>query len=227
MIENIKNQEALYRLAPLEAHKFIDSVIEFCLTHNLSLDVVEAHHVFIFDSECAGTFSARNDTLSIAVGVPFEDWFPVLVHEFCHANQFVDDREKFRLMDLSSDRVFEWTNGKDFTNQELDQAFQDSTWLESDCEARAVEAIKAYDLDHIIEVNEYGQKGNAYAQFYQHLRNTREWYVTGKCPYKLPEVWSLFPTKVFVGTMPLNELQSAAFTACCTPNETNEEINHT
>lgn len=214
----MKNQDALYRLAPREAHGFIDSVISFCLIHTLELDVVEDKHVLIFGSECAGSFSARNnDTLSVAVGVPFEDWFPVLVHEFCHANQYVDDRKKFRAMDISSDRVFEWTGGKDFSDQDLDQAFSDSIWLESDCEARVMEAIKTHRLGHLIEAAEYAQKGNAYAQFYQHLRNTRTWYVTGQCPYKLTEVWSLFPTTVFVGTMSLTAEQTKAFADCCIP----------
>jgi hypothetical protein len=213
----MKNQEALYRLAPREAHGFIDSVISFCLIHSLELEVSETKYVYIFGTECAGSFSARNDTLSIAVGEPFEDWFPVLVHEFCHANQYIDNRDQFRIMDISSDRVFEWTNGKDFTDQELDQAFADTTWLESDCEARAVKAIAAHRLTHLIEPNEYAQKGNAYAQFYQYLRKTRVWYVLGQCPYKLPEVWSLFPTEVFVGTMPLTDEQTQAFAACCVP----------
>jgi hypothetical protein len=221
----VKNQDALYRLAPREAHGFIDSVISFCLIHSLGLEVVEEEHVTIFGSECAGSFSARNDTLSIAVGVPFEEWFPVLAHEFGHANQYVDDRKKFRDMDVGSDRVFEWTGGKEFTTEELDKAFSDAIWLESDCEARTVKAINTYRLNDIIEVNEYAQKGNAYAQFYQHLRNTRTWYVTGKCPYTLSEVWSLFPTTVFVGTMPLTHEQTAAFAACCVPNETNEKTN--
>lgn len=210
----MNNVDLLLQKAPHETHSFINYVVDFCVNNKIDINVANDKFVLLLGSECAGSFSAATKILSIAIDKDFNDWFPVLVHEFCHATQYADDPEGFSNLDLSSDAIFHWTSGKEYSNEDLDKFFNDTINLESDCESRVCKSISNYNLFSFINLEEYAQKGNAYAQFYQYFRETRKWYVSGKEPYLLKEVWQLFPTTVHVGKMDLTYEQKIAFENC-------------
>lgn len=147
-------------------------------------------------------------TLAFAYkGVKVDDWFPVLVHEFAHMQQWLDNCPAWRAGELSTrekiffpaykdgdayDIFFDWIDGKieldpnrveDFANRAME--------CELDAEKRSAELIKELYLP--INLEEYIQKGNSYAYFYKYIAIKRKWYESGKAPYTVENCWRQFP----------------------------------
>jgi hypothetical protein len=147
--------------------------------------------------ECGGYFDGEKATLAVGCGRPFEEWFPVLIHESCHMDQWIDNAESWTgayiggtesvtLLDLWFDRHIE------LTEEQLWKVVDASREVERDCEERTVEKIIRYGLP--FNPQEYAQKGNAYVYSYNMMGLTRKWYGTGNEPYLNESVWKCLPT---------------------------------
>lgn len=150
---------------------------------------------------CSGFFTGNDRTnekiLAVATGKPLKQWLPVLLHESCHMDQYLEDCQEWRNIVMpdgtdSSDALFEWIGGKDCDNPR-DLALR-SLQVELDCEKRTVQKIIYFSLEDYIEPLEYIQKANAYVYFYLYVLETRKFYTKGNEPYINPMVWSAAPT---------------------------------
>jgi hypothetical protein len=95
---------------------------------------------------------------------------------------------------VGMDNIEKWLNGDDSVNMNnIDNEIRTSIIVEVDCEKRTVEKIKKYELDSIINIDEYIQKSNAYVLFYLWMRKNRKWYTIGKEPYNIPDVVDIMP----------------------------------
>jgi hypothetical protein len=99
-------------------------------------------------------------------------------------NNFIDGKEAI-------DYIDEWISGKDFSQDELDKFFSAAIGVEHDCEMRSVRKIEEYELPLI--KSEEIQKANSYILFYSVIKETRKWYLPGKAPYLIKDVWSKMP----------------------------------
>ncbi len=146
------------------------------------------------DVQCAGYFASDPPQLVVAAGVPFKNFLPILVHESCHCDQFLDDR-KFWDKNISGvGVVFDWISGKDFNRNTLRNSIKKVINLELDCEIRSIKAIEEYGLN--IDTAEYIRKANAYimSYSYMYLKNNRKWQSS---IYSNPDVWSCAPLSFF------------------------------
>ena len=209
----MNNELLLYANAPEEAHPYLGMALRFLIASDIGLEISEGESVDVGALQASGVFDPETACLGIAIGKPFLEWFPTFMHEHCHAIQFTEG--EFKKLSDNYDDIFDWVSGKELADNELDELFRQAIWIESDCENRTVGKIHDFNLELMINPKEYAQKSNAYVQFYQVFRKTRKWYDMEKAPYKNKDVWSLFPTQVFLGKMNLtSELEQALLTCC-------------
>ena len=182
-------------------------VMSQCRTAGVRLVISAQPTIKQFGVDCAGWFGPIDDgpehVLAVATGVATQEWLPTLLHEYCHMQQWLEDPKHFKQLDDHETLVFKWVAGEvELNNVDLAAAIWGSVWLEGDCERRAQKLIKAWGLEGYINPDEYGQKGMAYAHFYNAVKQFRKWYRTGQAPYSVESVWREFPSTVDVNWTP-------------------------
>lgn len=155
--------------------------------------------------ECSGYFCAdplqqRPPELGVAMGGPWQDAFPVFVHEFAHLTQWRDrapewaavfDKEGVE----AADRIDAWLTGTIFSADEIKATFRAARAVEMDAEKRVVAMIQDHDLP--LDVIEYIQRANAYVLYYHHVEATHRWRGPDElAPYRDPQVWPHAPSKL-------------------------------
>jgi hypothetical protein len=165
---------------PEEFKPFIASVKRQCKTYGIELMLSPSRNVVLtddFSQDCSGYFCDRDKALVVACGKPFEEWVEILVHEFCHMEQWKTDDRWDKWTDACG-KTWSWLAGESMMNKtQLRNVLDVMVELEKDCEIRAVEKIKKWELP--ISVQKYVQKANIYLYSY----------------YILPEI-KKFPTGV-------------------------------
>lgn len=146
--------------------------------------------------KCNGYFYEDDGSdlmFGIAIGKPLNKWFPVFVHEFCHFEQFCENKSKWD--SLKDDDLWYWVGGTtELKPRELTIAINDSRDLEHDCELRVIKKIKEFQLP--IDAERYSQQAAAYILFYNYMLKHRKWYKMGKEPYRNEKLMKLMPKKL-------------------------------
>lgn len=184
-------------IIPRPLRGFVDSILSTADRNGVHMIMANTRHVQIGGMDVNGYFGDKpRPTLAVACGQPIDKWLPLLVHESCHMDQFlekspcwidatINEVETVSLIDLWINRQIE------LLDWQLTNIADRSLMVELDCEKRSVEKIKKYDLP--IDTVEYTKKANAYIYFYLVLRETRCWYPGGREPYNVEPVWSVMP----------------------------------
>lgn len=186
------------KLSPSQI-KFLTLVQETCSELGVNLILADAQGVEFQNTGimCNGYFvDTPSPTLAVAIKKDIQDWFLVLLHEYCHLEQWAEKSSSWLNNKLqqgeASDLIDSWLNHQtELDEQTLDKIFQINIDLESDCEKRAIHNIIKFNLD--INHQEYAQKANSYVLFYHLVKKHRKWYKIGQEPYSLKEVWSKMP----------------------------------
>ena len=149
---------------------------------------------------CSGWFT-ETPKLMFAVGMakPFEQWALVYVHEFGHFTQWRDQIPEWQGVTIDGLYYDNFLNhwlerGLHFAPWKVDKFINAIIAVEADCERRAIKLIEEYELP--FDTEEYAQKANAYVHFYNYIRENKKWYIAGKEPYHIPEVYSQFNTTI-------------------------------
>ena len=116
------------------------------------------------DNLVNGYFDSDTKIFMCCIGKDMSEWMPIYIHEYCHFKQWEEKADV-------------WENGSDLE-------------LEADCERRVVDMILLHNI--LIDVHDYAQKANAYVHFYNYIDLYDKWYISGKEPYKLTDVFSQF-----------------------------------
>lgn len=160
---------------PDEYKPFISSVKRQCKTYGIELVLSPSRNVVLtddFTQDCSGYFCDRDKALVVACGRPFEEWFEILVHEFCHMEQWKNDSRWVEWTDACA-KTWEWLAGNAMMNNtQLRNVLDTMVELEKDCEIRAVEKIKKWELP--ISVQKYVQKANVYLYSYHVLPDIKK-----------------------------------------------------
>ena len=155
---------------PPEYKPFLASVKRQCKTYGIELVLAPSRDVVLtddFSQDCSGYFCDRDKALVVACGKPFKDWFEILVHEFCHMEQWKTDPRWGKWTDACG-KTWEWMAGDIIMNKtQLRNVLDEMVELEKDCEMRAVEKIRKWGLP--ISVQKYVQKANVYLYSYHML----------------------------------------------------------
>lgn len=166
---------------------FINEQRQKCEQHNIVFNLVPNERVAINDIECNGYFYAHESGMrgifTVATGKPFLEWFPTFIHESSHVDQFIE-KSPYWFADQDSNILDDWINGIDFDMQDIKRVVHRTILLEADCEARAVEKIKQFNLP--VNIEEYSRQANSYLLFHHWMLLNRKWYT--KAPYEIEEI---------------------------------------
>lgn len=153
--------------------EFIQYVKEECRRNGIKFLLKPVKYFMISRKfRCGGYFDCSTGVLACAENN--SDYFEVLVHEFCHMQQWLDP--ECHVWEISEnsrslEKLNEWFSGKKVHNIKKHLAIVRD--LELDTEMRAVEIIKKFNLS--IDIERYIQKSNAYVQSYNRMGVTRKW----------------------------------------------------
>lgn len=189
----------------MQFEDFIEYVEDHCTAHGMKFIKGERSVTYPgSDSPCNGYFDGNCNPPVLASALEAPEAFTILVHEFCHSMQFLEncviwqrhlptEEQKKKYGECSDDILFHWVDGKiEVPEQELDSIFNGIIGVELDCEKRVVKLIDELNLD--IDKDLYIQRANAYVYFYLYLRKYRKWYSIDKEPYNISDVYVLMPT---------------------------------
>jgi hypothetical protein len=115
--------------------------------------------------KCRGYFSDTEKVIKVATNRKMTDWIPTLIHESCHLDQKIEDREFYDKLSVGYDKFNGWYAG----DREVDESIvrnwaMDIIALELDCERRTVQKIKDYNLG--FNIPNYIRTANSYLFHY-------------------------------------------------------------
>lgn len=141
------------------------------------------------DSRCSGYFDEEN----LVVAMKRPDAIQILVHEYCHLTQWVEqcDIWKLSVKNKSHDKLYRWLAGENV--KDIETSISICRDLELDNEKRSVKMIKKFNLD--IDIELYIKKANSYIQFYNYLLISRKWCKPNNTPYKNERLLESMPNK--------------------------------
>lgn len=170
---------------------FIVDLVQHCIKHNVTFNMSNKKDIFIEGLPCSGYFEGDIDKgeLVVAVNKPQKKWLPVLIHESCHMDQWLENKAKFMVSE-GIEVIDQWLNGKRVNKTILKKAIEATKKLELDCEIRSVAKIKKYKLP--INIQEYIQMANTYIYFYNWVLENRKWNSVDKSLYQ-KEIYKLAP----------------------------------
>jgi len=184
--------------------KLIQDTERLAAKHQVNMNISNARIVTLRDgTNVNGYFDANGARreFGVATGQSEEKWVPILIHESCHMDQWIDslnDKNSIWSKSIvdsynSEELIALWMNGRiELNDVQLAKYISSTRNVELDCEIRTVEKIKQYGID--IDTITYTQKANAYVWFYTMIQRSRKWYDIEKEPYNLEHIWSMMPT---------------------------------
>jgi len=187
---------------------FIEYVKTECKANGIKVDLRKRKYLVLSGNiKCSGYFDSEGKQLVVAVGR--EDWLPILVHEFGHFTQWMDNCKEWRDCGTSLDDIDAWLGGEEVKN--IKKSLARSRDLELDNEKRSVAIIKAWNLP--IDIKVYTQKANAYVQLYNWMYFTRRWCTPKNSPYKNKAIYENMPTTFNMNYKVMGEKYQKIFAA--------------
>lgn len=169
---------------------FIEFVKAECKALGVKVDLRPSSYVKLDKNiKCSGWFDSANKHLVVAMNKP--DALSILVHEYCHVTQWVDDTDLWRASDNALQKVDEWLGGKRIHN--ISKHIGVARDLELDNEKRSVRMIRKWKLS--INTADYIKKANAYVHFYNWMLLTRRWSKPSNTPYQNQVILSKMSTR--------------------------------
>ena len=148
--------------------RFISHVIRTCIKNRIKFITIPDVNEMVL-----GGFNDFERTLEITES-PSENVLGILVHEYCHMMQWIEKSPlyfaTYRGLDPTT-VVTNWLEGIEYSERTLDACFLLCKKLEFDCDIRALEQIKKWDLP--IDEDRYIKCAIGYSYYYDHLRRTR------------------------------------------------------
>jgi hypothetical protein len=158
----------------------------------------------------SGYFDSENQILAVGVKKKIDDWLIILIHESCHMDQWAENSKIWQDYINCEYDIWGWLEGSTELNQsELKNGINASKNLELDCEKRAVEKIKEYKLDNLINIDEYIKKSNSYVLFYNYMLKYKKWY--NKPPYEIKDIIDIMPNNFNINYDELTEEMEKKF----------------
>lgn len=186
--------------------KIVDDVKYYCEINSIMVNIDPDKKRVLYSNpelgvsmECSGFFYDYKDRkeLHVGTGKDLKEWLPILLHEFSHAvqcinqekvwleNKLPDGKEHGDILDM-------YSNDRGVDKETAANSAQKVIQVELDCEKKVVELIKKYKIEDLIDIKEYIQKSNAYVLFYHVFLQEKKWY-KDKAPYEIKELYSQLP----------------------------------
>lgn len=171
---------------------FVDHVKAVCKKHKFKLQLRNVSYVKVSSNiKCGGFFDHMNKLLVVATKK--HSWLELLVHEYAHMTQWIEDCEAWKNASHVTDEVDRWLEGEDFDTKFIHEIVDKVRDLELDNEKRSVELIKKFKLQ--VDLDRYVRKANGYVYFYTWIKESRRWSKPGNSPYSNETVISTMPNE--------------------------------
>jgi hypothetical protein len=190
---------------PQEFKPFVAYVRRMCKTHKVELMMSPSKTVVLtdnFSADCSGYFDDVDKVMAVACGKPFKDWIEILVHEFSHMQQWLDDDRWEHWTDCCGE-LWSWLDKeKIMNNSQLKYVIDGMIELERDCEVRALDNITKWKLP--INKSEYKRKANLYLYSYRMMPILRKFpsgiydnkTLVSMCPPRMLKKYNKIPEHI-------------------------------
>jgi hypothetical protein len=153
-------------------NNFIDDLVKICKDNNIKLELSNTEKVTAEDNlKCNGYFDGKK--LVVATKNPLNLWLRILVHESCHIDQLLEDKEWYNNTNEHVSKIDKWLKDSKKDFKDKDESYRSVAELELDCEKRAINKIKKYNLP--IDIKEYTKEANEYILGYMKSKKTGKW----------------------------------------------------
>lgn len=157
---------------------FIDHVKKECKKYKVTCSLRNTKNVRVDVGMLASGYFDETTPILVC-SMNRVDAIEILVHEYCHLTQWVEQIPIWKECEKSIPKFFGWLQGDRIKN--LKKHMENCRELELDNEKRSVEIIKKFDLN--IDITRYIKKANAYVYFYTYMLTTRRWAKKKNSPY--------------------------------------------
>jgi hypothetical protein len=158
-----------------------------CINNRINFSLVAEKTVKINEQiECSGFFNEK--TLAVSTKKKEEEWVPILIHESCHMDQFLDKTSIWVDSSDPIENLDKWLSGKRIGKERLIKSIHCAIILELDCEVRAVDKFVKYNISFDKDI--YIQKANAYLLSYWATYRDKKWY---PFPYQNKKIYEKMP----------------------------------
>ncbi len=167
------------------SERFLQFVKGGCKDSKINLVLSPERQVETEGIKCNGYFDHTDKILTVATGQSFDAWFKILVHEFSHMRQWIEQCKAWTESEKdgdANDTMDKWLNSTvNLSKKNKNKFVNRARDLELDCDKRALNWIRAFKLP--INERDYIKRANAYIYFYTYIKETRKWYTIGKEPF--------------------------------------------
>ena len=161
--------------------RFVRWVKKQCRKHGVKCKLKNVSYLRLSGNiRCSGYFDdATSDSPTLVVAMNRRDWVEILVHEYCHLTQWLDQESIWTKAGDSLPLIDEWLSGVEVPD--IEKHLGVARDLELDNEKRTVALIEKWGLN--VDTKMYIKKANAYIQFYNYMYYSRKWSKPGNSPY--------------------------------------------
>lgn len=169
--------------------ELVEFIKSECKKHNVVCDLRNTTYVRIDTHACMGAFYPEG---RLVVAMKDKMAHEVLLHEYCHMTQWLDNTEEWQNHQKIDPIEFnDWLDGGSSKN--IETYIKWIIDLELDNEKRAVKLIEKLKLD-FIDKKMYIKKSNLYLQYYNWLLIHKTWNSSKKRIYSSKKLLSMVPS---------------------------------
>lgn len=155
---------------------FLDYVDKTLKKYRFTL-VLSMDDLTVGKNPVGGTFDEIDKTLEISI--KDEGWLEILVHEFNHFLQWIEQDLIFLKISENgsnmSEQLWAWLDKEiELSKERVSEIIQSIIDMELDCERRSVKMIKEFSLP--IDIKEYIYTAYVYLNFYNYVKKHRTWF---------------------------------------------------
>lgn len=172
--------------------QFVKFVRQHLAEYGMKLVIGRGRKVNSDGCRCSGYFD--EDQKHIKIGRKTPDFLSILVHEYCHFLQYINNSRVYQKSEKASRIVDNWFAGKNYSPLILKRAFFIVRSMELDCEKRAVRLIRKFGLP--INLKIYSKEANCYVYSHFLMEKTRKFNPFKVNPYYSKQVRRIMPSKI-------------------------------
>ncbi len=184
----------------MELDEFLAAAKKDILDHDVEIHTSDQEHVKTVcdgvESQCNGFFDdAYGDpprpVMSWCTGKPFDQWFPVFIHEYNHFRQWAEQDPSWTAPAKVPD-FYSWLGGEiELSAEQSLESCMSFALNEINCDARVVNML--IDKELPLDTEHYIKTASAYAWFYFWALEHRSWYTVGYEPYNTQAIVEAMP----------------------------------
>ena len=174
--------------------QFVKFVRSHLAEYGMKLIIGRGKHVNTDGFRCSGYFDEYGGT--IAVARKSNEFMQVLVHEYCHFLQYINNSKIYKKCYDASFIVDQWLKGKNYPIKKVKRAFFLVRAMERDCERRALKIIKDFNLK--IDSKMYAKRAHVYIYSHFLMEKTRKFDSFKRNPYYSKYVLKIMPSNMAV-----------------------------